>query len=152
MKTLIERPEISTDQKTASAYKQLGDLLNELGKRTLAPKVVALIDEVIDHVNYATDTGKGFAKTVKTAESKIVKVVEKELKIVPKNYYKKFWAIFGFTSFGVPIGVAIGLSAGNIGLLGVGLPIGMAIGLLVGTILDKKAMEEGRQLDFEAKG
>lgn len=151
MKTLIERPNIE-DAKIASAYKQLGELLNELEKRTLPPEIVALIDGEIDHVNVASDTDKRFAKTVKLAEAKIVKVVEKEMKIVPKNYYKKFWALLGFTLFGLPIGVAIALSLGNIGLLGVGLPIGMALGLAVGSSMDKKAAEEGRQLDFEVKG
>jgi hypothetical protein len=55
------------------------------------------------------------------------------------------------TSFGLPLGVAFGISIGNIGLLGLGLPIGMAIGLAVGTSMDKKAAAEGRQLAFEVK-
>lgn len=57
--------------------------------------------------------------------------------------------LFGFTAFGLPIGVAFGLSMGNIGLMGVGLPLGMAIGLAVGYLLDKKALNEGRQLNIE---
>ena len=54
-----------------------------------------------------------------------------------------FWATF--------LGVAFGLSLGNIGLLAIGLPIGMAIGTLVGSKLDKKALESGKQLDIELK-
>ncbi|MFD2597795.1 hypothetical protein ACFSQ3_02435 [Sphingobacterium corticis] len=43
------------------------------------------------------------------------------------------------------------MSVGNIGLLGIGLPIGMALGLAVRATMDKKAKQEGRQLDLEIK-
>jgi hypothetical protein len=49
------------------------------------------------------------------------------------------------------MGVAFGISLGNLGLLGLGLPIGMAVGVGVGSMMDKKALQEGRQLDFEVK-
>lgn len=55
------------------------------------------------------------------------------------------------TVFGLPIGVAIGMSVGNIGLLGIGLLIGMALGLAVRATMDKKAKQEGRHLDLEIK-
>jgi hypothetical protein len=61
------------------------------------------------------------------------------------------WMLFGMSGIGLPIGVAFGLSIGNIGLLGLGLPIGMAIGLAIGMSLDKKALNEGRQLNIEIK-
>ena len=78
-------------------------------------------------------------------------MTEKELKIVPKNYYRNLWMVLGMSAFGLPLGVAFGLSLGNIGLLAIGLPIGMAIGTLVGSKLDKKALESGKQLDIELK-
>ena len=61
------------------------------------------------------------------------------------------WLAIGMSAFGLPIGVAFGLSIGNIGLMAIGLPIGMAIGAAVGTGMDKKALEAGRQLDIEIK-
>ncbi len=54
-------------------------------------------------------------------------------------------------AFGIPLGVAFGISIGNMGLLGIGLPIGMVIGMAVGSVMDKKAVESGRQLDLEIK-
>ena len=54
-------------------------------------------------------------------------------------------------AFGIPLGVAFGTSAGNMGLLGVGLPIGMVIGMAVGSDMDKKAFKDGKQLDLEIK-
>ncbi len=55
----------------------------------------------------------------------------------------------GMAAFGLPLGVVFGSSTGNMGLLGIGLPIGMVIGMGVGSKMDKKAFEEGRQLDLE---
>ena len=55
------------------------------------------------------------------------------------------------SAFGIPIGLALGASQGNNGMLGAGLPIGMVIGIAVGSSLDKKAFKEGRQLDLEIK-
>jgi len=36
-------------------------------------------------------------------------------------------------------------------ILGIGFPIGLALGMAVGTGMDKKAFEEGRQIDLEIK-
>ena len=36
-------------------------------------------------------------------------------------------------------------------MLAIGIGIGMAIGVGVGSSMDKKAFNEGRQLDFEVK-
>ncbi|WP_051416939.1 hypothetical protein [Sediminibacterium salmoneum] len=59
--------------------------------------------------------------------------------------------VVGMSAFGLPIGVAFGMSIGNLGMLGIGLPIGMAIGIGVGSSLDNKAKLAGRQLAFEVK-
>jgi hypothetical protein len=53
--------------------------------------------------------------------------------------------------FGVPIGVVMGTALGNMGFMGVGIGMGLAIGVAVGAGMDKKARDEGRQLDFEAR-
>ena len=54
-------------------------------------------------------------------------------------------------AFGLPIGAGFGASLQNMAFLGIGLPIGMAIGMAIGTGMDKKAFEEGRQLDLEIR-
>ena len=53
------------------------------------------------------------------------------------------------SAFGIPLGVAFGASLDNMAFLGIGIPIGMAIGMAVGAGMDKKAFEEGRQLNLE---
>lgn len=152
MKELIERPNISKNIKATAVYKQFGALLDVLAKKELPNEIIALINQETEHLNSISDTDKHFLKTIKQKEHKIIKLLENKIKLVPKNYYRKLWLILGMTSFGLPIGIALGLSIGNIGFLGIGLPIGMAIGVGIGSRMDKKAFKEGRQLDFEVKG
>ena len=78
-----------------------------------------------------------------------MKKLEKEHKLVPKNYYRNLWLPLGMSAFGLPIGVAFGLLVDNIALLSIGLPIGLAIGVALGISLDQKAAKAGKQLDFE---
>ncbi len=151
MKKLIERPNLAGKGRAGNLYGQLGQLLHALEQRDLPTGVAAQIDSDIEQLNAMEDSRRDFAGTVKKTENKIIKLLEKELKIVPKNHYRKLWFTLGMSAFGLPLGVAIGLSLGNIGLLGIGLPIGMGIGFAVGSSMDQKALKEGRQLDFEVK-
>jgi ABC-type phosphate/phosphonate transport system permease subunit len=151
MKKLIERQNISENLKASNSYQQLGKLLNALEVKALPTETIDLINQEIEQLNSITDIDKYFVKATKEKENRVIKLVEKKHKIVPKNYYKKLWMILGMSAFGVPIGIAFGLSIGNLAMLGIGLPIGMAIGVGVGSNMDKKAFNEGRQLDFEVK-
>ena len=148
---LNERQNLSADTKTNRIYIQLEELLNQLRKRNLPENIIDSVNQDIEVVNAASLIGNDFRKLVKQKQNKIIKLLEKDLKVVPKNYYRNMWLALGMSVFGLPIGVAFGASIGNMGLLGVGLPIGMAIGALVGSKMDKKALEEGRQLNIEIK-
>jgi hypothetical protein len=151
MKKLVERQNITANLKASNAYQQLDKLLNALEIMALPNETVILINQEIEQLNSTSDIDKYFVRATKEKENRILKLVEKNHKIVPKNYYRKLWMVLGMSAFGLPIGVAFGISIGNLGLLGLGLPIGMAIGIGVGTSMDKKALNEGRQLDFEVK-
>jgi len=150
-KKLNNRQEILTDDKLFKSYNQFVELLNELKKRELSEDLIKSVNLSVDKINSSTLKGKQLIKFIKKEQSSILKQIEKEHKIVPKNYYRNLWLALGMSAFGLPIGVALGLSVGNIGLLAIGLPIGMAIGLAFGSSLDKKALNEGRQLDIEIK-
>ena len=65
-----------------------------------------------------------------------------------KGYYGRLWMILGYAMFGVPLGVCMGAVLDNMGLMGAFMPIGMAIGLFFGSLLDKKAKQEGRQIQL----
>ena len=151
IKELNIRQNSFTDNNLIKIYSQFGELLNELRKKELPENIKKLTNDCVDQINSSTLTGTQLTKFIKQKQTSILKQVEKELKVVPKNYYRNLGLVLGMTAFGLPIGVAFGLSLGNIGLLGLGLPIGMVIGLAIGSSLDKKAFTEGRQLNIEIK-
>lgn len=129
-------------------FKQLNKLLND---KKLPVNIIEKINFEIELLNSSQLVGNSLLHLIKKKQNKIIRLTEKELKIVPKNYYRNLWMVLGMSAFGLPLGVAFGLSMGNIGLLAIGLPIGMSIGVLVGSKLDKKASESGKQLDIELK-
>ena len=148
---LKDRQNISNGIKLSRIYSQLGELLSELKRKELSQNIIESINQDVEALNASSLTGKELLKFVNQKQTEIIKQVEKEYKIVPKNYYRNLWLAVGMSAFGVPIGVAFGLSIGNMGLLAIGLPIGMVIGIAVGSRMDKKASNEGRQLNLEIK-
>lgn len=148
---LKEKERLYENNKVYLQHTQLGSLLNELAEKDLTPEMIVSINQDIVAVNEHDVTINGLSKLIKTKQTKILKLVEKELKIVPKDYYQKLWQVTGMSAIGLPIGAAIGAIAKNMGLLAIGLPIGMGIGALIGARMDKKAVAEGRQLQTEIK-
>jgi hypothetical protein len=148
---LKERTDQSEDLKLKNLLDQLRSLIQELNQRRLPKDVIDHINHDIDEINASTLTSSALRKLVKQKQNQILKLLEKQLKLVTKRYYQTLWMILGMSVFGVPIGVAMGSVIKNMGMIGVGLPIGMGIGIAVGSVLDKKAAEEGRQLNFESK-
>lgn len=137
--------------KLGRAYHQMSQLLAELRTRELSPEVINSIHTEVKAINAETGSEKAQRAQLRKSQSRILKLIEKELKLVPKNHYRNLWTALGMSVFGLPLGVAFGASLGNMAFLGFGLPIGLAIGMAVGTHMDKKAAEEGRQLDIELK-
>ena len=138
-------------EKTQKYYDQFQHLILEIRKRKLPSDLVTVISNRIETLNQVSDTDKALKSEIQKTQSKIVGLLAEKLKIVPINYYRKTWFVLGMTVFGLPMGTALGLSLGNMGLLGLGLPVGMFIGLAMGARMDKKAEEEGRQLNIEIK-
>lgn len=145
------KPELLTDSKTKALYDQFQQLLNELEKKKISAETAEKVNRETALINSTALRDKDLHKMLKQKQNDIIKLLEKEHKIVPKNYYRNLWLAVGMGAFGLPIGVAFGLLIHNIALLSIGLPIGMAIGVVVGSSLDKKAEAEGRQLDVEIK-
>lgn len=145
------KPELLTDSKIKALYDQLQQLLNELEKKKVSAETANTINSEIEAINSTSLHDKDLYKMLKQKQNGIIKLLEKEHKIVPKNYYRNLWMAVGMGAFGLPIGVAFGLLIHNIALLSIGLPIGLGVGVLVGSSLDKKAETEGRQLDVEIK-
>lgn len=151
IKSLKQRPEIPEDAKSKEFFFHIEKLLSELRKKELPDETVVAINKDVDEINSISDSGKAFRKKVRQKQTEIIKRLEQELKIVPKNYYRNMWLAIGMAVFGIPLGVVFGISLDNMAFIGIGLPIGMTIGMGVGASMDKKAFSEGRQLDIEIK-
>jgi hypothetical protein len=142
---------IEENERLVKAFNQLDKVLTELREKQVPDEVISSINNTVDETNNFKGSEKELKKQIRKAQSGIIKLIEKKLKMVPKNHYRNLWLVLGMSAFGLPIGVALGASQGNNGMLGAGLPIGMVIGIAVGTGLDRKAFKEGRQLDLEIK-
>ena len=146
---LNKRVDIDQNKKLNNEYSQFGKLLKSLNKKELTSEILSSINRSIEAINSFTDSEKELRKLICKTQSEIISLLEKELKLVMKNHYRNTWLAVGMAAFGLPLGVVFGTSLGNMGLIGVGLPIGMVIGMAVGARMDKKACDEGRQLDLE---
>tara|TARA_R100000935_G_C2776330_1_gene139812 strand:- start:350 stop:814 length:465 start_codon:yes stop_codon:yes gene_type:complete len=148
---LKNRPDIGQHKKLFASYNQFAKLLMELRRKDLTNETVNSINDGITMVNSITGSEKELRKQINNTQCNIIKLLEKDHKLVTKNHYRNTWLALGMAVFGIPLGVAFGAGIGNMAFLGIGLPIGMAIGIAVGTAMDKKAFEEGRQIDLEIK-
>lgn len=151
IKELNQKPAIDVSAKLQDAYMQFESLLVELRTKELPEWLVISINKDIEELNANAGSEKELRKIVKRKQKRMIESLERDLKLVPKNYYRNLWVAVGMAAFGLPIGVAFGAAFGNMAFLGIGLPIGLAIGAAVGARMDKKAFEEGRQLDLEVK-
>lgn len=148
---LRQRNDLGEDTKVKKTYSQLDKLLGLLSEKDLPDQVVASINSDLDELNALESSGKELRKQVKKKQAKIVSLLEKECKLVPKNHYQSSWMAIGMVAFGVPLGLIFGFALDNLAFMGIGLPIGLSFGLAIGAGMDKKAHEEGRQLDFEVQ-
>ncbi len=151
IKELIERSEIEQNSKLNTAYSLLKNLLSELRKREIPIEILNSINQEIDKLNGFSGSNKELLKQVRNSQSLILSLVKKELGLVPKGHFQTMWMAMGMATFGIPFGVVFGLTLGNMAFFAIGIPIGMSIGLAIGAGMDKKAQEEGRQLDIEIK-
>lgn len=149
--TLENHSSINDNEKFVNTFEQFQNLLQILRHKNLSNIIIHRINMYILELNHSTLQGSFYIKDLKRKQTDIIKVLEKEFHIVPKNYYRNMWMAIGMTIFGLPLGTVLGLSLQNMGLIGIGLPIGLAIGAAVGSAKDKKASESGNQLDIEIK-
>ena len=143
---LKPRPEIQENAKLYTKYTQFIALIDELRQKELTPEVVDTINEDIRTINQCNGTDKELLKLLRKKQSCILNELAKKLKIVTKGYYRNMWMVLGMSIFGIPFGLMFSMALNNFAFIGIGLPMGMPIGMAVGASMDKKAAEEGRQL------
>ena len=124
-------------------------LLAQLETNELPTQIIESINTQLNEINELSATEKQVLAKMRKAQMTILRLLEKELKLVCQNHYRNTWLAVGMAVFGVPFGVIFGTSLGNMAFIGIGLPIGMVIGIAVGTQMDTKAKTEGRQLAID---
>ncbi|WKK82079.2 hypothetical protein [Marivirga arenosa] len=123
-------------------------LLSELDNRELPDDILNTIDKEIIRINSEHNNEAKLYHLVNGSYYRILKLVRKSMGLVTKNHYLAIWMGIGMAAFGIPFGVMMGLILDNMAFMGSGIGIGLAIGLPIGAGMDKKAKEEGRQLDI----
>ncbi len=130
-------------------YSLLEQLVQELQNSELPPEVVVELNTEIFRLNAVLDNDLKLYFYVKLVKKKILKTLHNDLEIVPKNYYRNLWLALGMSVFGLPLGVILSAILDNTISIAIGLPIGLAIGLAVGAEMDKRALENNKQLELE---
>lgn len=149
IKQLNELDNSEQDKKLDKKFSAFQSLIEELSQRELPNEIVNSINTSIEKINAFNGESKALRKLIQKEQAAILKQLEKDLKVVSKNHYRNMWMAIGMAAFGIPLGAAFGTVLGNMAYLSLGIPIGMGAGLAIGTGMDQKALEEGRQLDFE---
>lgn len=142
------RPELLPPSKLRKSYASLEALCRDLQGRELPAETEAGINQALAALNVLPETDASFPRRLAATRRNILKRLERELGLVPRNHYRGQWMALGMAAFGVPIGTALGVVTGNMGLLGIGLPVGMTLGMAIGANLDQKAERQGRQLSY----
>nr|WP_319399770.1 hypothetical protein [uncultured Carboxylicivirga sp.] len=146
---LTLREELNYDSKSGKRFRIFNGLLIEIAKKELPDTIVSQINGSIEAINTHPSLDKPLAQAIRAHQAKVLKLLEKQLKIVPKNYYRNLWMAIGMAGFGIPLGVAFGTAMNQMAFIGIGVPIGMTLGIGIGSEMDKKAEKEGRQLNME---
>ncbi len=149
---LHKRSDKDQDKKLITRITYFQKLIEELNKKEIPAEIVNSINQYIEEVNTFDSSNKDLRKQISKSQSNIMKLLEKELKIVPKNIYRTRWMAISMAGFGIPMGMTFGVSLGNMAFIGIGIPIGMVLGIVIGAGMDNKALKEGRQLDVEIGG
>ena len=139
------------NKKLTKRYTEFGSLLIAMRKKEIPEVIIHAINQKIVEINSFSGPEKELHNLLRKSQLSILTLLEKELKLVPKNLFTQRWMAIGMASLGIPIGAAFGVSMHNMSFLAIGIPIGMVIGMAIGSRMDKKAFEEGRQLEWETK-
>lgn len=148
--SITHNPKDNPNPKFEDKLNAFSSLLEELKSKKLTVTSENYINSQIKQLNNEDSANPKLHKAICKLQTGILKHLEKEFKIVPKDHYQQQWMALGMASFGITIGAGLGMALGNMAFMGIGLPIGMVIGMAVGSSMDKKAAEEGRQLNFKS--
>lgn len=151
LRKLQPLPTSKTSPKEKEQYLLLQELLLELEQKEVPEDIIEDLNKELDKINFSLNSGETIKTRLYKGRSRILELLEKKLELVPKNHYRNRWLALGIAAFGIPLGTVFSITLDNFAFISIGFPFGLALGLSIGTSLDKKAQENGKQLDFENK-
>ncbi|WBL26805.1 hypothetical protein [Zunongwangia sp. HGR-M22] len=147
LKSIKPRADIAQNKKAYKTFSQFMGFTEVIKQQELTDPVIEKLNVEIDKANEAPI--KKLKNQIRKSQLKMLQIIEKDLKLVPKNYYQNTWIAIGISAIGIPLGTVFGLVLDNMAYLGLGIPIGLAIGFAIGSQKDKKAKKENRQMNME---
>jgi hypothetical protein len=118
---LNKRKNTFQDEKLTNSYSHFVMLIDKLNKKKLTTNVINSINSNVDEINSYTGSEKELKKLLRKSRLKVIKLLEKELKLVTKNHSRNTWMALGMSIFGLPFGVEFGASLQNMCFIGIGL-------------------------------
>jgi len=137
--------ETEKNKRLAKSYRKMQALLRALSKKEIPSGIKTIINEDIKLLNSFKGSEKEMNRNLKKTNTKILALVKKELKLVPKNYYLSLGAGIGLV-FGTALGTSFISFLNNSTAMGTSL--GLIFGAAIGSMLDKRAEKDGKQLDL----
>lgn len=147
--SLTRRESVFDFPKSERLYKQFNSFIDELNSRSIPENTISAINREVEEINNSTENGIAMKSLMVKKLAAILRLLEKEHKLVPKSYYQNTNLLRDSVVFGVPIGVVIGLITKDMSLIFWGLPIAWVFSFLKGRLMDKKAFKDGRQFSVE---
>lgn len=138
-----------TSKKLSRNYESFQNLIGDLRKRELDSEIINTINQEIEIINSFSESNKVLLKQLRKSKAKILEMIEKKLKLIPKYHYQNKW-----TALGMLAGVLFSTLFSQLGFsdtwnsLGMGISMGLLFGMLAGKNRDEKANREGFQLNI----
>ncbi|WP_299156367.1 hypothetical protein [uncultured Tenacibaculum sp.] len=137
-----------SDKSVLKAFNKLEKSLSVLENLSLSDATISEIDKDIGEINSFEGKLKKYRNKLVVKNHNILELVRKNHGYVHEKYYQNQWLAIGMSTFGISFGVVFGMLLDNIALLGIGLPFGMLLGIAIGKEKDKKAKQEGKQINI----
>lgn len=136
------------NRKTSKQLNELVHIVNGMKKRDEDFLVNEKINEILNQTMSIVKKKTIDIREVVNIKAKLLKQLKKDYGIISQGYMTMKCMAIGM-AIGLPVGMAVGFVFFQTFLyFGFGVLGGMIVGMFVGSVLDKKAIKEGKVIDF----
>ena len=146
LKQRAETAEISGQKRLGQRLNYAANTFTAIGQKDIEPNDYA---SYIDQAQNLLNSDQLKSRHVTSFYGKLINFTMKQYGYVPEKYYQNQWMAIGMAAFGLPFGVVFAMTLDNMAFIGIGFPMGLPIGMAIGASKDKKAFEEGKQLQIQ---